>query len=148
MFGRARDLNRDVGNRYGEGVAQTNLGAALLELGRAEEAVVPLEQARTTFGEIQYRDGVGYASYHLGRSYRCLGRDQEALDCLQQALSSHRTAGNRHRQALTLRALGAVQAENGLAAEARHSWTEAAQIFGELGDSTLAAQVREDLAGG
>ena len=148
LFGRARDLNRDVGNRYGEGVAQTNLGAALLELGRAEEAVVPLEQARTTFGEIQYRDGVGYASYHLGRSYRCLGRDQEALDCLQQALSSHRTAGNRHRQALTLRALGAVQAENGLAAEARHSWTEAAQIFGELGDSTLAAQVREDLAGG
>ena len=39
LFGRARDLNRDVGNRYGEGVAQTNLGAALLDLGRAEEAV-------------------------------------------------------------------------------------------------------------
>jgi len=148
LFGRARDLNRDVGNRYGEGVAQTNLGAALLELDRAEEAIVPLEQARTTFGEIQYLDGVGYASYHLGRSYRCLGRGHEALDCLQQALSSHRAAGNRHRQALTLRALGAVQAENGLAAEARHSWTEAAEIFDGLGDGTLAAQVREDLAGG
>jgi tetratricopeptide (TPR) repeat protein len=148
LFGRARDLNRDVGNRYGEGVAQTNLGAALLELDRAEEAVDPLEQARATFGEIQYLDGVGYASYHLGRCYRRLGRGREALDCLRQALSSHRASGNRHRQALTLRALGAVQAENGLAAEARHSWTEAAQIFGELGDTTLAAQVREDLAGG
>ena len=148
LFRRARDLNRDVGNRYGEGVAQTNLGAALLELDRASEAVAPLEQARATFGEIPYLDGVGYASYHLGRCYRSLGRGQQALDCLRQALSSHQAAGNRHRQAFTLRALGAMQAENGQAAQARQSWTEALTIFTELGDETQAAQVREDLAGG
>jgi DNA-binding SARP family transcriptional activator len=148
LFRRARDLNRDVGNRYGEGVAQTNLGAALLELDRASEAVAPLEQARATFGEIPYLDGVGYASYHLGRCYRSLGRGQQALDCLRQALSSHQAAGNRHRQAFTLRALGAMQAENGQAAQARQSWTEALTIFTELGDETQAAQMREDLAGG
>jgi DNA-binding SARP family transcriptional activator len=148
LFGRARDLNRAVGNSYGEGVAQTNLGDALLDLGRAEEAVGPLEQARITFAEIPYLDGVGYACYNLGRCYQSLGRGQQALDCLQQALSSHRASGSRHRQAVTLRALGAAQAENGQAAEARRSWTEAAAIFDELGDQTQAAQVREDLAGG
>jgi DNA-binding SARP family transcriptional activator len=148
LFSRARDLSRDVGNRYSEGVNLTNLGAALLELDRADEAVTPLEQARATFGEIPYPDGVGYASYHLGRCYQWLGRGQQALDCLQEALSSHRAAGNRHRQAVTLRALGAAQAENGQIAEARHSWTEAVTIFTELGDETQAAQVREDLAGG
>jgi DNA-binding SARP family transcriptional activator len=148
LFGRARDLNRVVGNRYGEGVAQVNLGDALLDLGRAEEAVGPLEQARTTFAEIPYLDGVGYACYNLGRCYRSLGRDPEALEALRQALDSHRASGSRHRQAVTLRALGAAQARNGLAAEARHSWTEAAAIFDELGDNIHADQVREDLAGG
>jgi tetratricopeptide (TPR) repeat protein len=148
LFGRARDLNRLVGNRYGEGVAQVNLGDALIDLGRAEEAVGPLEQACTTFAEIPYLDGVGYACYNLGRCYRSLNRDQEALDALQQALDNHRASGSRHRQAVTLRALGAVQAGNGLAAEARHSWTEAAAIFDELGDKIHADQVREDLAGG
>jgi len=147
LFGRARDLNRAVGNSYGEGVAQTNLGDALLDLGRAEEAVGPLEQARITFAEIPYLDGVGYACYNLGRCYQSLGRGQQALDCLQQALSSHRASGSRHRQAVTLRALGAAQAENGQVAEARRSWTEAAAIFDELGDETQAAQVRTDLAG-
>jgi tetratricopeptide (TPR) repeat protein len=148
LFGRARDLNRVVGNRYGEGVAQVNLGDALLDLGRAEEAVGPLEQARTTFAEIPYLDGVGYACYNLGRCYRFLHRDQEALDALQRALDSHQASGSRHRQAVTLRALGAVQAGNGLAAEGRHSWTEAAAIFDELGDKIHADQVRADLAGG
>jgi DNA-binding SARP family transcriptional activator len=146
LFGRARDLNHDVGNRYGEGVAQTNLGAALLDLGQAAEAAGPLKQARVTFDEISYPDGVGYALYHLGRCWQALGRGQDALACLQQALSSHQVSGNRHRQAVTLRALGSVQASHGLAAAARHSWTEAAVIFGELGDTTQAAQVRADMA--
>jgi DNA-binding SARP family transcriptional activator len=145
LFGRARDLNRAVGNSYGEGVAQTNLGDALLDLGRAEEAIGPLEQARITFAEIPYLDGVGYACYNLGRCYQSLGLGRPALDCLQQALSSHRASGSRHRQAVTLRALGAAQAENGQAAEARRSWIEALAIFDELGDMTQAAQVHEDL---
>jgi tetratricopeptide (TPR) repeat protein len=148
LFGRARDLNHDVGNRYGEGVAQTNLGAALIDLGRAAEAAEHLERARATFEDIGYLDGVGYALYHLGRCCHALDRGQDALDCLQRALSSHRDSGNRHRQGVTLRALGAVQAERGLAAEARHSRAEAAAIFDELGDMTQAAQVRANMAGG
>ena len=45
-------------------------------------------------------DGEGYALYILGRCYLSLGRDAEALDSLRQALTSHRAAGNRRRQAV------------------------------------------------
>jgi len=144
LFQQARDLNQQVGNRYGEGVALTNLGAALLDIDRAEEAVGQLEQACKTFGEIGYLDGVGYAMYALGDCYLSLGRDTDAMDCLRQAVISHQAAGSRHRQALTLQSLGRVQARNGLAAEARQSRTQAAAIFDELDDPTRAAEVRAE----
>ena len=144
LLRRALDLNRDVGNRYGEGVALTNLGAALLDVDRAAEAIDPLQQARRTFAEIEHPDGAGYALYCLGRCYLSLGRDADALDCLRQALTSHRTAGNWHRQAVTLRLLGRAQVRNDLVAEARESWTRAAALFDELGDTAQAAEIRAE----
>jgi DNA-binding SARP family transcriptional activator/Tfp pilus assembly protein PilF len=141
LYRRALSLNQDVGNRYGEGVALVNLGSALLELDRAEEAISYLLQARDTFAEIGYPDGVGYAQHVLGRCYLSLQRNAEALDCLGQALDSHRATGNRRRQAATLRSLGTAQCRTGLRAEARESWTRAAAIFTELGDSAQAAEV-------
>jgi tetratricopeptide (TPR) repeat protein len=144
LLQQARDLNRLVGNRYGEGVALVNLGAALLDQGHAEEAVVPLEQAYSTFTEIGYLDGVGYGMHYLGECHLSLGRDAEAMNCLREAVISHQSAGSRHKQALTLRSLGGVQARNGLADEARQSWAQAAAIFDELGDLAQAAQVRDE----
>ena len=75
-----------------------------------------------------------------------LGRDPEALDCLRQALASHQASGNRQRQAATLEVRSAPRWPAGLAAEARESWTQAAAIFEELGDSAEAAEVRAEQA--
>jgi DNA-binding SARP family transcriptional activator len=144
LLRRALDLNRQVGNRYGEGVALVNLGERLLDLDRADEAIDCLQQARRTFADIEYPDGAGWAMYWFGRCFASLGRDAEALDYLRQALASHQAAGNRLRQAVTLRFLGRTQARNGLAAEARESWTQAAAIFDDLGDSVQAAEVRAE----
>ncbi len=146
LFVRCGELSQEVGNRYGEGVAQTNLGAALLDLGRPAEAVDPLAAARARFDDMGVLDGVGYASYHLGRAYRALGQSQQALDSLQQALRSHQASGSRHRQAVTLTVLAAVQAEGGRQAEGRRSWGQAAAIFDELGDAAAAARARADQA--
>jgi tetratricopeptide (TPR) repeat protein len=144
---RALELNRAVGYRFGEGVALVNLGDVLLSLDRADEAIGPLEQARMTFTELSYPDGIGYAQYWLGNCYATVGRDIDALDCLRQALAAHRASGNRHRQAITLRLLGRVQARHGLAAQARESRELAVAIFGELGDTEQAAEVHaEDAA--
>ena len=70
------------GHRYGEGVALVNLGEALLDLDRADEALDYLQQARRTFAEIEAVDGAGYALCSLGRCYLALGRDADALDIL------------------------------------------------------------------
>ena len=89
-------------------------------------------------------DGAGYALHILGRCYLSLRQDADALDCLRQALTSHRATGNRRRQAATLRSLGTAQSRVGLAADARESWTQAAAMFEELGDSAGAAEVRAE----
>jgi DNA-binding SARP family transcriptional activator len=143
---RVLDLTREVADPFGEGVALVNVGSALLDLDRAEEAVGYLRQARRTFTQVDYVDGVGYAMHILGRCYLSLGRDTEALDSLKLALDSHRASGNRQRQAATLKSLGTAQSRAGLAAEARESWSRAAAIFEELGDSAQAAEVRAEQA--
>ena len=144
LYQRALELNREVGNRYGEGVALVNLGWTLLDLDRAEEAIDYLLQAHRTFAQIDYLDGAGYALHILGRCHLSLRQDKDALDCLQQALTSHQATGNRRRQAATLRSLGTAQSRAGLAHGARESWTQAAAIFEELGDSAEAAEVRAE----
>ena len=142
---RALDLNREVGYRLGEGVDLVNLGDVLFGLDRADEAIDYLQQARRTFAEIDHADGTGYALYWLGQCYASLARDAEALDCLEQALASHQVAGNRYRQAVTLRSLGRVQDRGGLVAEARESRARAVAIFDDLGDSAQAAEIRANM---
>jgi tetratricopeptide (TPR) repeat protein len=145
MLHRGLELSREAGSPQGEGVALVNIGDALLGLDRAEEAIEWLQQAHATFTEIKESDGIGYALHHLGRCYLVLDRDTEALDCFRQALASHQAAGNRHREALTLRFLGRAQARNGLFGEARESWARSAAIYADLGDSAQAAQVGAEL---
>jgi tetratricopeptide (TPR) repeat protein len=144
LFHRALGLKRELGHRFGEGVALENLGDVMLRLDRADEAIDYLQQARRVFAEIKEADGAGYASYTLARCYLSLGRDGEALDCLRQALGSHEASGNRQRQAVTLRLLGRTLIRTGLAAEAHKSWTQAAAIFDDLGDTAQAAEVRAE----
>jgi DNA-binding SARP family transcriptional activator len=146
LLRRALSLTQEIGDRYGEGVALSNLGAALLELKQTDEAIDALRQADHVFAEVGYLDGTGYARYILGQCYLSQGHDEEALECLRQSANSHQAAGNRNRQAVTLRLLASAQARNGLAQQARESWTQAAAIFADLGDSTQAAEVRAEQA--
>jgi tetratricopeptide (TPR) repeat protein len=146
LYGRALELNRAAGYRLGEGIALGSLGWTLLDLARAGEAIDYLRQAQDAFEEIDYADGLGYALHILGRCYLSLGRDAEALDCLQRALASHQATGNRRMRAATLRSIGTAQSRAGLTAAARASWTQAAAIFEELGDSAEAEEVRAEQA--
>ena len=145
LLRRALEVNHELGYRFGEGIALVNLGDVLLNLNRAEEAIEYLQQARRTFAEIENADGTGYAFYWLGRCHAALDRGPAALDCLRQALTSHQVAGNRRRQAVTLRFLGQTQARLGLPGQARESWAQSAAIFDDLGDSAQADQVRAEM---
>ena len=145
LLRRALEVNHELGYRFGEGIALVNLGDVLLNLNRAEEAIEYLQQARRTFAEIENADGTGYAFYWLGRCHASLDRGPAALDCLRQALTSHQVAGNRRRQAVTLRFLGQTQARLGLPGQARESWAQSVAIFDDLGDSAQADQVRAEM---
>ncbi len=145
LYRHALELNRQIGYRLGEGIALGSLGWTLLDLGRAGEAIDYLREAQDAFEEIDYADGTGYALHILGRCYLSLERNAEARDCLQRALASHRATGNRRMQATTLKSLGAARHRAGLAAEARESWTQAAAIFGSLGDRAEAAEVQAEM---
>ena len=134
--------NRQVGHAYGEGIALTNLGAALHHLGRDTEAVGYLEQARSVFADIMYDDGLGYACFDLGQSLLALGRDQEALASLRESTDWHAAAGNRNRQAFALLALGDAAERSQMEPQGHQAWLQAAAIFDELGDSTRAAHAR------
>jgi DNA-binding SARP family transcriptional activator len=144
LLRRGLELNRATGRRFGEGVALVNIGDALLDLDRADEALDYLQQARDIFAEVEAIDGAGYALVSLGRCYLALGRDADALDHLGQGLANHQKSGNRSRQAVALTLLGRAQARSGLPAEARESWTRAAGILDDLGDSAQAAEVRAE----
>jgi DNA-binding SARP family transcriptional activator/predicted negative regulator of RcsB-dependent stress response len=146
LLRRGLERNRQVGFRYGEGIALVNLGDVLLGLKRADDAINCLEQARSVFEDIDDADGTGYALHWLGRCHVFLGRDVEALDCFQRGLASHQAAGNRHRQAITLRQIGGTQARLGRTGDARASWTQAASIYDELSDTAQAVRVRAELA--
>ena len=127
LYRRALDLNREVGHRYGEGIALVNLGMALLDLDRAEEAIDYLLQARRTFAEIEATWTARDTPCAASGAATCRWDATRTLwTCLRQALASHQAAGNRRRQAVTLRFLGTRRGRNGLAAEARESWAQAA----------------------
>jgi tetratricopeptide (TPR) repeat protein len=81
---------------------------------------------------------------NLGRCYLSENRFAEALDCLRRALESHRAAGNRHQQAVSLQLLGTAQARTGMTEEARGSRAQAIAIFEELGDTVMSDQVRAE----
>ena len=144
LLRRALDLNRQVGNRYGEGVALVNLGSVCWTSTAPRRPLTACNRPGAPSPRSNTRMELATPCTGSGAALLSLGRDAEALDCLHQALASHQAAGNRHRQAVTLRFLGRAQARTGLAAEARESWTQAAAIFDDLGDSVQAAEVRAE----
>ena len=91
-------------------------------------------------------DGMGYALHILGRCYLLAGTGRGRTGVPAAGAGQPPGRGQRRRQAATLRSIGTAQSRVGLMAEARDSWTRAAAIFEELGDSAEAAEIRAELA--
>ena len=120
LLWRALDLNREVGYRFGEGIALVNLGSTLLDLtAPGRPSTTAASAARLRRDRLCRRHRLRPA--HPGPLLSLARPGHGGLDCLQQALASHQAAGNRRRQAATLRSLGTAQSRVGLAAKARES---------------------------
>ena len=128
------------GDRQAEAITRNNLGRALLESGRQEEAAAHYESARRLFDEQGDHHGLSNALANQATIMRRQGRLNEALHNNLQALSYYRRAGARRNTAITLRSMSLVELELGLLSDARKHAEEALLVFLALGKDVEAAK--------
>lgn len=129
------DRARRSGDRRDEARALNNLGYALQEVRRFDEAIAAHHAAADAFHELGDRGGEGGALNNLGITLQKVGRYPEAITALETDLEICRETGDRHGEAETLSNLGLALQEVGRQEEAISNHTTAAGIFRDLGDS-------------
>ena len=96
---------REVGDRHGEGMALGNLGVALAEARRFEEAIACYQQDIVICQETGDRYGEGQTLDNLARAYQEMQQDDRAAACWQDAAAAMRDVGD-HEEAGRLDQLG------------------------------------------
>ena len=104
----AATIFRETGDRHGEGGALTNLGGALQEVGRFEEAITAHQDAAAIFRETGDRHSEGLALNNLGSALQEVRRFEEAITALQDAAAIFRETGDRHGEGTALTNLGSA----------------------------------------
>ncbi|MGA4994713.1 tetratricopeptide repeat protein [Nonomuraea bangladeshensis] len=123
-----------LGDRHGEGQALNNLGVALQEMRRFEEAITAHRDAGAIYRELGDRHGEGMALNSLGNALQGVRRFEEAVTAHEQDLQICRELGDRHREGQALNNLGNALQGVRRFEKAITAYQDATAIFGELGD--------------
>lgn len=129
-----RALCRQAEDRHGEGMALSNLGVALNEAGRFDEAVTAHTQAVELIRETGDRHDEGIALNNLGLALRAVERFDEAIIAHTRALDIYRQIDARHSESSALNNLGQALRAVGRLDEAVTAHTRAAEICHETRD--------------
>ncbi|MCD0448022.1 tetratricopeptide repeat protein [Actinocorallia sp. API 0066] len=116
------------GDRDGEAMTRNNLGLALMELGRLDEAD---EHFRVVRGLPQRNARMNALANHASILYY-RGRYEESLRDNHEALAFYRAEGIDRNVGITLRSIALVELELGLPEQAIRHLTEALEIFDPL----------------
>ncbi|MGI5378315.1 tetratricopeptide repeat protein [Streptomyces sp. CA-251387] len=130
----AREAAHRSGDRLDEAGAWNNLGLALRNAGRVEEAIDAHTQARDLFQATENRYGEGIAWNNLGLALREAGRAGKAIDAHTQARDLYQAAEDRNSEAMAWNNLGSALREAGRAGEAIDAHTRARALFRATGD--------------
>ena len=141
----SRDSARQLNDKGGEAAALTNLGVALVEVRRFEEAVSAHRDAAAIFRETGDRHREGTALTNLGLALRYVRRFEEAISAHQDAAAIFREAGDRHSEGLALVGLGLALAAVRRFEEAVSAHQDAAAIHREAGDRHSEGMVLNNL---
>jgi tetratricopeptide (TPR) repeat protein len=125
---------RRLGDRNREGRALNNLGLALHETRRFEEAITAFQDAAPIFQEARDRHTEGRTLNNLGVALRDVGRFDEAITAHQDALAIFRETADRHREGGALHNLGLALREVDRFDEAITAHQDALAIYRETGD--------------
>ncbi|MCO1575155.1 tetratricopeptide repeat protein [Crossiella sp. SN42] len=125
---------RELGDRHSEGKTWNNLGLALQEVGRFDDAISAHQHARTTFQELGDRHSEGKAWNNLGLALQGVGRFDDAISAHQHDLTICQELGDRHSESKAWNNLGLALQEVGRFDDAISAHQHARTTFQELGD--------------
>jgi tetratricopeptide (TPR) repeat protein len=125
---------REIGDRGSESSALNNLGIALTEVRRYQEAIDAHTQNLATCRGIGDRPGEGTALSNLGIALTQADRYEEAIDAYTRAVGIHRETGNRPGEGTALSNLGIALTQVHRYEEAIDAYTRAVEICRETGD--------------
>ncbi|NGO49372.1 tetratricopeptide repeat protein [Streptomyces ureilyticus] len=130
----AREAAHRAGDRHREGDAWNNLGLALWQMGRAEEAIDAHTRARDLYQATgnRYREGTAWTN--LGLALWQAGRAEEAIDTLTRARDLYQATGNRYREGTAWTSLGLALQQAGRAEEAIDAHTRARDLLRTAGN--------------
>ncbi|MEV6947414.1 tetratricopeptide repeat protein [Streptomyces sp. NPDC051172] len=140
VCGAAREADHHAGDQVGEAIAWNNLGNALRETGRAEEAVNAHTRARDLYQAAGDRHREASAWNNLGVALWKAGRGEEAVEAYGKALEVFREFEDWYGTGQTLHNLALVHQD---AARPAHAcYLQAADAYTRANAPTEAAQAR------
>ncbi|MDN0199159.1 SAV_2336 N-terminal domain-related protein [Streptomyces sp. S.PNR 29] len=130
----ARDAAQRAGDTLAEAIACSNLGSALQEAGRVEEAIDALTRARDLQQAAGNRAGEATAWSNLGNALRLAGRVEDAIDALSRARDIHQAVDDLQGEALALNNLGLALNAWNRTDDAMTSLIRARDVYTATGD--------------
>ena len=98
-----------LGVRLGEGITLANLGNALAEARRSDEAITACQDAVAIFRETSDQRREGMTLANLGNALFEVRRFDEAITACQDAAAIFRETSDQHSEGMTLNSLGNVR---------------------------------------
>ncbi|MGW7546351.1 tetratricopeptide repeat protein [Streptomyces sp. NPDC054770] len=130
----ARESAHQAGDQLREARASDNLGIALREAGRTEEAIDAHTHAWNLFQAVGDRRDEAMAWTNLGLALREAGRTEEAISAHTRARDLHHAAKDRQREAIAWINLGLALSNAGRPEEEVEAVLRALDLFQAVGD--------------
>jgi tetratricopeptide (TPR) repeat protein len=133
LYTQALKIDRDLGDRQGEGADLINLGNCHISLGDYRQAIDLYTQALTIARDLGYRRAEAADLGNLGNCHYCLGDYRQAIDLHTRALTIAPDLGDRQLEANELGNLGNCHASLGDYRQAIDLHTRALTIARDIG---------------
>lgn len=143
----SRDTAHRLGNHQTEAEALTNLGTALMEVRRFEEAIRAYQNAAEILRQIKDLHNEGIALTGLGLALHQMRRFDEAIPNHRAAAEIFKETEDQRGKGSALNNLGLTQQEIRQFDEAVRAHQEAAEIFHQIGDQDGEGKSLNNLGG-
>ncbi|UFR07360.1 tetratricopeptide repeat protein [Streptomyces sp. Go40/10] len=130
----AREAAHRAGDRHREAGVLNNLGKALAETGRTDEAIDAYTRARDLFQAIGDRHQEAGAWSHIGDAMERAGRSRKAITAHTRARDLFQAIGDRRCEARVWGNLGVALRDAGRTKKAIDAHTHARRLFQAIGD--------------